>query len=155
MAGLYKRESAARRDLNNVDLLLDQSQHNPHLAFDAVIARAREGRGHFSGVNGIARIDSAASRLLQLDDLVASVRKWVAPAGPMRAGNVHARFGVQIVWEEVPPEGRPCARSGIGDRPTRAFSLRVITALPKHAAGTVANGSIPEMRYATCLPAIQ
>ena len=96
-AGLYKREVAPRRDLNNIDLLLDQNHHNTHPAFDRVIARAREGRGQFRGVNGVARIDSAASRLLQLADLVASVRKWVVPAGPLRAEAVRTRFGVRIV----------------------------------------------------------
>ena len=96
-ASIYKREVAPRRDLNNIDLVLDQNHHNTHPAFDAAIARAREGKGQFRGVNGMARIDSAASRLLQLADLVASVRKWVAPAGPLRAEAVRSRFGMRIV----------------------------------------------------------
>jgi len=83
--------------LNNIELILDRNSQNTDPAFDGVIMQARQTGGQFRGVNHVACIDSAASRLLQLADLVASTRKWVSPVGTMPASVLHDRFGIIVL----------------------------------------------------------
>jgi len=93
----YKKEIMPARDLNNIDLILDLNHHNSDPGFDAVIEQERRRGGKFRGVSNVAKIDSTAARLLQLADLVASMRKLVPPFGAMRADAVHDRFGIRIL----------------------------------------------------------
>jgi hypothetical protein len=95
--GIYKTEINPKRDLNNIELILDQNHQNMNDAFNLIIAKEREQSGKFRGVCNIARIDSAAARLLQLADLVASVRKLIVPIGDMRADTARNRFNIRIL----------------------------------------------------------
>jgi hypothetical protein len=56
-------------------------------------AQAHDGR--FKGVQRVVTIDSAASRLLQLADLVAYSRKWVNE-GAFSARALRDQFGIQM-----------------------------------------------------------
>lgn len=56
--------------------------------------KAKNDSGWFKGVNGVAKIDSAASRMLQLADLVAYSRKWLLDE-QMSAALIHERFGIK------------------------------------------------------------
>lgn len=97
-AGLlrFQREILVRETIGNVELILDRNTHNVGEVFDAEIARARAGDGRFQGVEHVARIDSAASRLLQLADCVASARRWIAN-GEVNARGLRERFRVELL----------------------------------------------------------
>lgn len=79
-----------------MDVITDVNQHNEHAAFDAELERARRDDGRFRGVNRIVRLDSAASRLLQLADVVAYARKWIV-AEEYNARRLRERFGIDLV----------------------------------------------------------
>ncbi|MBV1800642.1 DUF3800 domain-containing protein [Siccirubricoccus sp. G192] len=81
-AGLaqFKRDVLGRETIGNVGVITDVNHHNDHPAFEAEIERARREDGRFRGVNRVARLDSAASRLLQLADMVAYSCKWIVSA---------------------------------------------------------------------------
>lgn len=81
--------------VNNLDVILDVNNQNDDPAFDAEIDRARADGGRFRGVNRITRLDSAASRLLQLADVVAYARKWIV-AGETNAQGLRERYGIEI-----------------------------------------------------------
>lgn len=82
-----------RHQVNNLDLILDRNQYNAHPEFGRVMKEARSD-GAFRGVEGVASIDSAAARLLQLADLVAATRRWIIN-GAMRADALRERFGIR------------------------------------------------------------
>jgi len=96
-AGLarFKRDVLGRETIGNVDVITDVNHHNDHPAFEAEIERARREDGRFRGVNRVARLDSAASRLLQLADVVAYSRKWIVSA-ELNAAGLRERFGIQL-----------------------------------------------------------
>jgi hypothetical protein len=81
-AGLarFKRDVLGRETIGNVDVITDVNQHNDHPAFEEEIERAWREDGRFRGVNRVARLEPAASRLLQLADVVAHSRKWIVSA---------------------------------------------------------------------------
>ncbi len=79
--------------INNVDIITDVNQHNDHPLFSQELERAQQGGGRFRGVNRITRIDSAASRLLQLADVVAYARKWIV-AEERNAQGLRDNYGI-------------------------------------------------------------
>lgn len=91
----FRRDVLGRETIGNVDVVTDVNHHNDHPAFEAEIARARHEDGRFRGVNRVTRLDSAASRLLQLADVVAYSRKWIVGAEENAAG-LRERFGIQL-----------------------------------------------------------
>lgn len=95
--GLKRFRSVLGRDsVSNVDVITDVNQHNEHADFDAELERARRDDGRFRGVNRVIRLDSAASRLLQLADVVAYARKWIV-AEEYNARGLRERFGIDLV----------------------------------------------------------
>ncbi len=96
-AGLkhFKGEVLGRETIGNVELIMDRNDHNTGPVFDAELARAQAEDGRFKGVEHVARIDSAASRLLQLADCVAYSRKWIAN-GEVNARGLRERFGIEL-----------------------------------------------------------
>ena len=84
-----------RETIGNVDLILDLNHQNEHPAFDAEIALARRLDGRFRAVKRVARLESAAARLLQLADVVAYSRKRVVN-GTFNARTLRERFGIQM-----------------------------------------------------------
>lgn len=91
----FQRDVLGRETIGNIDVITDANHHNDHPAFDAEIERARREDGRFRGVNRLTRLDSAASRLLQLADVVAYSRKWIVGA-ELNAGGLRERFGIQL-----------------------------------------------------------
>src|SRR3546814_20484644 len=71
------RTVLGRNTIANVDIITDVNHHNDHPDFMTELDRARLDDGRFKGVNRIVRLDSTASRLLQLADVVAYARKWI------------------------------------------------------------------------------
>ncbi len=93
--GQFKRDVLRRETIGNVDVILDVNDHNDHQDFDAAMARARAEDGHFKGVNRVTKIDSAASRLLQLADVVAYSRKWIVNAD-LNATGLREHYGIRM-----------------------------------------------------------
>ena len=91
----FKRDVLGRETIGNVDVVLDVNDQNDHPDFDAEMERARAEDGHFKGVNRVTKLDSAASRLLQLADVVAYSRKWVVKA-EFNAAGLRKRFGIRV-----------------------------------------------------------
>lgn len=91
----FQQEVLGRETIGNVDVIIDVNHHNDHPAFDAEIERARKESGRFRAVNRVTKLDSAASRLLQLADVVAYSRKWIVGAD-LNAAGLRERFGVQV-----------------------------------------------------------
>ena len=96
-AGLRRFQSdvLGRETIGNVDVITDVNHHNDHPAFGMTIEQARADDGRFRAVNRVVRLDSAASRLLQLADVVAYSRKWIV-AEDLNASGLRARFGIQM-----------------------------------------------------------
>ena len=91
----FKKQVLNRETIGNVELILDRNNHNTGAQFDAELARAQGEDGRFRGVDHIARIDSAASRLLQLADCVAHARKWIVN-GTENAAGLKDSFGIEL-----------------------------------------------------------
>ena len=79
------------RGLGNVELILDLNHHNTDPECRRLISDARRHDGRFKAVNRIGQIDSAASRLLQLADVVAYVRTWIH-RGEGNAKGLHENY---------------------------------------------------------------
>lgn len=95
--GLKRFRTVLGRDtIANLDVITDVNQHNDHVEFMAELERARLHDGRFRGVNRIVRLDSAASRLLQLADVVAYARKWIV-AEELNARGLRDSFGIEIL----------------------------------------------------------
>ncbi len=92
----FRADVLDRATIGNVEVITDANHHNGHPAFAAEIAKAQAGDGVFRAVNQVVQIDSAASRLLQLADVVAYSRKWIVGA-EMNAGGLRERFGIRIM----------------------------------------------------------
>ena len=95
--GMKRFRSVLGRDsVGNVDVITDVNQHNDHPDFDAEMERARKDDGRFRGVNRVVRLDSGASRLLQLADLVAYARRWIVD-GEMNAQGLREKYGIDLL----------------------------------------------------------
>jgi hypothetical protein len=90
------RTVLGRNTIANVDVVTDVNHHNDHPHFAAELERARLDDGRFRGVNRIVRLDSAASRLLQLADVVAYARKWIV-AEELNAQGLRDSYGIEIL----------------------------------------------------------
>lgn len=91
------RKNVMKSDkINNVDVIMDINHHNNTVKFDAEIERSKKEEGVFKGVNNVSKIDSAASRLLQVADIAAHSRKWFIHDG-MTAKVLHERYGVETI----------------------------------------------------------
>ena len=91
----FQKDVLGRETIGNVDVITDVNHHNSDPMFDVEIERAQREDGRFRGVNRVTSLDSAASRLLQLADVVAYSRKWVVGAD-LNAAGLRERFGVQV-----------------------------------------------------------
>ena len=91
----FQKDVLRRETIGNVDVITDVNHHNDHEAFDAMIEQARSHDGRFRGVNRVTRLDSAASRLLQLADVVAYSRKWIVGAD-LNAAGLRERYGIRM-----------------------------------------------------------
>jgi hypothetical protein len=84
------------RGLGNVELILDLNQHNSTQEFQRLIADACRSDGRFRAVNRVSQIDSAASRLLHLADVVAYARMWIH-RGEENAKGLHENYGIRVL----------------------------------------------------------
>jgi hypothetical protein len=84
------------RGLGNVELILDLNHHNTDPEFQRLISDACQHDGRFKAVNRVSQIDSAASRLLQLADVVAYARMWIH-RGEENAKRLHENYGIRVL----------------------------------------------------------
>jgi hypothetical protein len=91
----FQKEVLRRETIGNVEVITDQNHQNDHADFRTEIDRSRADEGRFKAVDRVVTIDSAASRLLQLADIVAHSRKWVKN-GTVRAKGLRERYGIQM-----------------------------------------------------------
>lgn len=74
---LFKEEVLKSPHINNVEVIIDINHHNSHRDFQNEISREQSKDRKFHPVKHVARIDSAASRMLQIADIVAYFRKLI------------------------------------------------------------------------------
>ncbi len=82
--------------VGNVELILDRNHHNTGEECLRLLEDARKNDGRFKAVDCIVQIDSAASRLLQLADVVAHSRMWIRN-GEQNARRLHENFGIRVL----------------------------------------------------------
>ena len=91
----FQKDVLGRATIGNVEVITDQNHQNDHPQFRAEIERSQAHDGRFRGVNRVVAIDSAASRLLQLADVVGYSRKWVN-GGTIKAKALRDLYGIQM-----------------------------------------------------------
>lgn len=96
-AGLkrFQKDVLGRETIGNVEVITDVNHHNDHPVFAAAIEQAQAHDGRFRSVHRVVRLDSAASRLLQLADVIAYSRKWIV-AEDLNASGLRERFGIHL-----------------------------------------------------------
>lgn len=82
--------------VGNVELVLDLNQHNTDPEFMKLLQTARQQDGRFRAVNHIAQLDSAASRSLQLADMIAYSRMWIHN-GEENAQGLSDNYGIHVL----------------------------------------------------------
>ncbi|WP_460275556.1 DUF3800 domain-containing protein [Celeribacter sp. ULVN23_4] len=82
--------------IKNVELIMDRNHHNTDAECLAALEHARQTDGRFRAVDTIVQIDSAASRLLQLADVVAYSRMWIHN-DEENAKGLHNNYGIQVL----------------------------------------------------------
>ncbi|HEX5777056.1 MAG TPA: DUF3800 domain-containing protein, partial [Caulobacteraceae bacterium] len=91
----FQKDVLGRETIGNVEVITDQNHQNDHEDFRREIERSQEHDGRFKGVKRVVTVDSAASRLLQLADVVGYARKWV-DEGAYNAVALREQFGIQM-----------------------------------------------------------
>ena len=94
--GQFRTANNQRGVIGNVDLILDVNHHNSDPVFDSMLNSARENDGRFKAINHISKIDSAASRMLQLADMVAYSRTWMHRDEENAAG-LHRKYNIRVL----------------------------------------------------------
>lgn len=76
----FGKAQRIRETLGNVEVITDANEQNGDAEFFRVIEDAQKHDGRFKGVTRVIPLDSSASRVLQLADVVAYSRSWVNKA---------------------------------------------------------------------------
>jgi len=79
--------------IGNVDLIMDASGLGTHALCKQHLLHAQTGDGRFQAVRNIATIDSTACRMLQVADVVAYSRKWLASSN---AATLQVKYGITL-----------------------------------------------------------
>ncbi len=74
---MFARANNLSQRIGNIELIIDLNDQNTSVAFHDYLTTARQEDGIFQAVRHVAQIDSGASRILQLADVVAHSRAWV------------------------------------------------------------------------------
>lgn len=91
----FKKKAFNQEYINNVEVIIDSNHHNNHRDFEAEISEEKSKGSTFRAVNHVAKIDSAASRMLQLADIVAYSRKFINDK-KLNAQQLNEQCGIQI-----------------------------------------------------------
>ncbi|MCY4168395.1 MAG: DUF3800 domain-containing protein [Rhodobacter sp.] len=74
----FGKAQGIRETLGNVEVIIDANEHNGTAKFSELMEDARRHDGRFRGVTRVIPLDSTASRVLQLADVVAYSRSWAS-----------------------------------------------------------------------------
>lgn len=91
----FQRTTRVKNPIGNVDVIVDACSHNTDPLFDDAIRTAKAQDGMFQAVNRVTPLDSTASRVLQLADLVASTRGWIN-RGDKTAQKLRDLYGIDM-----------------------------------------------------------
>jgi hypothetical protein len=95
--GQFRKLNRIRgQGVGNVELILDLNHHNTDPECQRMISEACQHDGRFKAVNRISQIDSAASRLLQLADVIAYARTWIHKSEENAKG-LHENYGIRVL----------------------------------------------------------
>lgn len=92
----FAKAQGIQDTVGNVEVITDANEQNTHPAFMEVIDEARRHDGRFKAVTRVVPLDSAASRVLQLADVVAHTRAWMDKAG-MKANHLRDAYNIEIL----------------------------------------------------------
>lgn len=92
---LFREEVLKSEHINNVEIIIDINQHNTHRDFESEISREQSEDRKLHPVKHIAIIDSAASRMLQIADIVAYSRKFIINKD-LNAEQLKRDYGIHI-----------------------------------------------------------
>ncbi len=73
----FASSNGLTRKVGNVEVIIDVNEQNAHPTFGKIIEYARCNDGLFRAITRITPLDSSASRMLQLADVVAHARAWI------------------------------------------------------------------------------
>ena len=82
--------------VGNVEVITDANEQNGHPDFVRAIENARLTDGRFKAVTRVVPLDSAASRVLQLADVVAHSRAWIDSA-EVNAKGLREVYNIEIL----------------------------------------------------------
>ena len=92
----FGKAQGIRDTLGNVEVIVDANEHNGTAGFSRLIGDARRHDGRFRGVTRVIPLDSAASRVLQLADVVAYSRSWVSKT-ELTAKRLSETYNIEIL----------------------------------------------------------
>lgn len=92
----FGKAQGIRDTLGNVEVITDANEQNADPEFLRIIEEARRNDGRFKGVTRVIPLDSAASRVLQLADVVAYSRSWVNKA-ELNAKRLSEAYNIELL----------------------------------------------------------
>ena len=92
----FAKVQGLSRGFGNIEVITDLNEHNTHPSFDGIIRDARQHDGLFRAVNRVTPLDSSASRMLQLADVVAHSRAWIDNS-EMNANGLREAYRIEIL----------------------------------------------------------
>ncbi len=92
----FARSQGIVNTVGNVEVITDANEQNAHPAFNKVIEDARLSDGRFKSVTRVVPLDSAASRVLQLADIVAHSRAWIDNA-EFNAKGLRDAYNIEVL----------------------------------------------------------
>jgi len=93
---MFARQNHLKGQIGNVELIVDLNAQNTNGEFYDHLNGARKSDGIFRAVQHVAQIDSGASRILQLADVVAHSRAWVTKEEENAAG-LREKFNIVLL----------------------------------------------------------
>jgi hypothetical protein len=94
--GRFSKIQNIRMTVGNVEVIVDTNEHNTHASFVDHIEIARQSDGRFRAVTRVISLDSTASRMLQLADVVAHSRTWIDKA-EYNAKGLHENYKIEVL----------------------------------------------------------
>jgi len=92
----FAKSQRITSNVGNVEVITDANDQNGHPDFARVIEDARVNDGRFRAVTRVVPLDSAASRVLQLADVVAHTRAWIDRA-EINARGLRDAYNIEIL----------------------------------------------------------
>lgn len=93
---MFASKNHLKGQIGNVELIIDLNSQNTNDEFHELILEAQRNDGIFRAVRHVAQIDSSASRILQLADVVAHSRAWIRKEEENATG-LREKFGIVLL----------------------------------------------------------